>query len=251
MANLTSSHPADDSAFSTLIELALHLAKSKMDEYLVEILLKIDDARQNGRQYFYKIEESVDPDREVAALKELERTGYITCGRFVLDYTRLGGGYKHGGPCRLKYLGDKFVREFRVQPQIRELQGVRDELPVLFKQTLEHLAQAQIQLTKMDDERSRKDAVRDCLSAMESLLKSLSDMPDIKDATKCLREQGVGNELLIKDGLTIWDHIHRLHPDVRHGQRVASIMSEAEAQYWVARIAAFLRYVFSVFHQQV
>jgi hypothetical protein len=219
-----------------------------MDTYLVEILVKIEGAQREGRQYFYKREESNDPHGDVAALKELERCGYITCGRFIPDNEGPGGYYAIGGPCRLEFAAQKLLRELHAQPHIRELQGIGNGLPAMCTQTLEHLAQAAKQLTSIDNERARKDAVRDCLSGLESLLKSLTHTSDIKEATTSLRAKGGGPDTLVKDGLSIWDHIHRLYPDVRHGQTAISTMSKAEALYWVERITAFIRYVSSVFH---
>jgi hypothetical protein len=126
-------------------------------------------------------------------------------------------------------------------------QTVEDAVSVLatsFDQAFEHLKQALEHLRSPDSARARKDGLRDCLSAMESLLKTATATKDIKDATTALRVGGRwGEDRIVKDGLTIWNHIHELYPDVRHGQATSSELSERECLYWVDRISAFVRYI--------
>jgi hypothetical protein len=79
---------------------------------------------------------------------------------------------------------------------------------------------------------------------MESLLKAATGANDIKDATAALRSDGRwGEDRIVKDGVAIWNHVHELYPDVRHGQAEGSDLSERECLYWVDRISAFVRYV--------
>jgi len=217
-----------------------------MDKYLLDLLAKIEAAERGGTQYFYKFAESSDPHGEVDGLKELERAGYISCGHFLKDNQRPGGYYVSVGPCRLEYSGRKVLRDQQTLPHIQKLIDTSSNLPNVFNQTLEHLAQARKQLTSIDSERARKDAVRDCLSAMESLLKTITGASDIKDATVGLRDKQSSPDVIMKDGLSIWSHIHRLYKDVRHGQPTPSRMSKAEALYWIDRIIAFIGYVSSI-----
>lgn len=217
-----------------------------MDTYLIELLLKIDTAQREGRQFYYNREKSNDPQGEASGLKELEKLGYITCGRFIRDQRVPGGYYEFIGPCSLEYPAQKLLRELQTQPHVQKLHDIRDELPTLCKQALEHLAQAAKQLASIDNDRARKDAIRDCLSAMESLLKTVTNTSDIKEATTSLRAIRSGADTFVKDGLSIWAHIHRLYPDVRHGQTAASTMHKEEALYLVERIAAFIRYVSAI-----
>jgi hypothetical protein len=92
-----------------------------------------------------------------------------------------------------------------------------------FDQAFEHLNQALEHLRAPQSNRSRKDGLRDCLSAMESLLKAATDTKDIKEATSALRHSKEwGNDRIVKEGLTIWNHVHELYPDVRHGQATSS-----------------------------
>jgi hypothetical protein len=115
-------------------------------------------------------------------------------------------------------------------------------------QTLDHLKQAKKHLLHTTDDRDRKDAIRDCMSAMESMLKTLSGKTDIKDATIALRAAKTwGPDLIIKDGLTLWDRMHDLYPDIRHGNPVKSDLSDEEAFYWLERITCFIRYMSRVY----
>jgi hypothetical protein len=67
---------------------------------------------------------------------------------------------------------------------------------------------------------------------------------DIKDATAALRaDVRWGEDRIAKDGVAIWNYIHDLYLDVRHGQAAGSDLNERECQYWVDRISAFVRYV--------
>jgi hypothetical protein len=111
-------------------------------------------------------------------------------------------------------------------------------------QTLDHLNQAKKHLLQTSDDRDRKDAVRDCMSAMESMLKTLSGKSDIKDATAALRTAATwGPDFIVKDGLSLWDRMHSLYPDIRHGNPVKSNLPDEEALYWLERITCFIRYM--------
>ena len=113
-----------------------------------------------------------------------------------------------------------------------------------FKQAIEHFEQAKKQLGDADNERARKDAVRDCASAMESVINILGGDNDIRNATKKLREKRIwGEDTIVKDGDSIFNTLHRLYPDLRHGSTEVSNMSIEEAQYWVDRITTYVSYM--------
>jgi len=131
-----------------------------------------------------------------------------------------------------------------VSQRTASVEAAKEELRDSFELAFDHLGQAIEHLKKADTDRSRKDAVRDCMSAMESMLKSLSNQADIKDAITKLREEGRwGPQEIVKDGLSIWNRLHDLYPDIRHGQSAATSISEEEALYWTDRITAFMRYM--------
>ncbi|RXS89091.1 hypothetical protein [Geobacillus sp. PK12] len=108
---------------------------------------------------------------------------------------------------------------------------------------IEHLNQAKEQLSKTENSRARKDALRDCASAMESYLEYLSGENDIKEAVKKLRDEYDLPRKIISDATSIWDRIHQQHPDVRHGSAINTDLSEAEALYWIDRIMALIKYL--------
>jgi hypothetical protein len=113
-------------------------------------------------------------------------------------------------------------------------------------QTMEYLEQSSEHLRNTLNERDRKDAVRDSLSALESLLKKLTQCKDIKEATDKLKsDSSWGPKEICKEGLTIWKQIHHLYPDVRHGNPIKSQMTDEEALYWVGKMMNFLKYLSS------
>lgn len=123
------------------------------------------------------------------------------------------------------------------------VQDVKD----ICTQTLDHLMQAKEHLANTANDRDRKDAIRDCLSAMESMLKTLSGKSDIKDATSELRSiKSWGPDIIVKDGLSLWDRMHDLYPDIRHGNPKKSEITDEETFYWLERITSFIRYMSKV-----
>ncbi|WP_226341376.1 hypothetical protein [Staphylococcus aureus] len=89
----------------------------------------------------------------------------------------------------------------------------------LCKQTAEHIKQAQEQLNRVNELRARKDAIRDCLSAMEALMTYLTGTTDISAADKAMRddEETWGQGFIIKEGITMWNMFHNKYKDIRHG----------------------------------
>jgi hypothetical protein len=113
-----------------------------------------------------------------------------------------------------------------------------------FVQAVEHYQQAKRQFANAQDERRRKDAVRDCASAMESIIKILGKDDDIRKATKNLREAKIwGQDDIVKDGDAIFNKLHYLYPDFRHGAQQTSKMSVNEAKYWIDRISTYISYM--------
>ena len=113
-----------------------------------------------------------------------------------------------------------------------------------FQQAYEHFEQAKKQLSETDNERAWKDAVRDCASAMEAIIKFLGEKNEIGNASKSLRqEKKWGEETIVKDGDSIFNTLHRLYPDLRHGNHEKSYISFNEAVYWVDRISVYVDYM--------
>lgn len=125
--------------------------------------------------------------------------------------------------------------------------AVEETVPIVrttCEQAMEHLSQAIEHLRAPRGDRARKDGLRDCLSAMESVLKTITGKKDIREATSVLRaDPRWGNGSIVKDGLTTWDRIHELYPDVRHGQVSRSELTDDECLFWAERITTFVRFV--------
>lgn len=140
---------------------------------------------------------------------------------------------------------------WEVKSNIDNLVEKIEETKIVIKsqsqQAVEHFEQAKIQLENASNERARKDAVRDCASAMEAIIKLLGGENDIKDASKKLRgEKNWGKDEIVKDGDGIFNTLHRLYPDLRHGSLEKSQMTLEEALYWTERITTYINYMMRV-----
>ena len=66
----------------------------------------------------------------------------------------------------------------------------------------------------------------------------------LKTPQKKLRDQHIwGKDTIVKDGDSIFNTLHRLYPNLRHGSTEISEMDIEEAQYWVDRITAYVSYM--------
>ncbi|WP_331351231.1 hypothetical protein [Cellvibrio sp. UBA7671] len=141
-----------------------------------------------------------------------------------------------------------WVLRDNVDSRVEEVEDAEKYVKGICEQALDHLKQAKEHLLNTENDRDRKDAVRDCMSAMESMLKNLSGEKDIKSATQKLRtEKNWGMDVIVKDGLSIWDRVHDLYPDIRHGNPKKSDITDEEALYWLERITCFIRYMSRVY----
>jgi hypothetical protein len=114
------------------------------------------------------------------------------------------------------------------------------------KEAFDHLEQAKSHLLNPANSRSRKDAVRDAMSAMEAMIKKLGKDGDFDVASKKLRDEKVwGNDQIVKEGHSVWGLLHKHHPDIRHGQPSGTDVSLEEAIFWIDRITAYARYMAS------
>lgn len=153
----------------------------------------------------------------------------------------IGIGYRIEGD--LPYLWE-WVLIDDVESKVTSIEAASTAVLTVCDQTLEHLTQAKHQLISNHGDRARKDAVRDCLSAMETLLKRLSGKSSIDQAVKALVNSGEwGAEHTIRHGHKLWSTLHQHHQDLRHGNPTVSVMSEHEALYWVDAITNYVTYL--------
>lgn len=187
-----------------------------------------------GAGKFYKLMDCL----EDFAGKYLDDDGFEELNDLLEEYEF---GYRLR---REPFCGSTWELAAEISHRTASIEAAREELRDSFGMAFEHLGQAIEHLKKADTDRSRKDAVRDCMSAMESMMKSLSSQADIKDATSRLKSEGCwGPPEIVKDGLSIWNRLHDLYPDVRHGQPSATPLTEEEALYWTDRITTFMGYI--------
>lgn len=112
-----------------------------------------------------------------------------------------------------------------------------EALPSIFESSREHLEQAKIQLSRSDQSsRARKDALRDCISALEALLRQVSGENDLRASVQNLIADFWGPKAVLRDAIAIWTHIHEKKPDVRHGNPELIDLPIEETIYWIDRI---------------
>ncbi|WP_286934695.1 MULTISPECIES: hypothetical protein [Aminobacterium] len=144
------------------------------------------------------------------------------------------------------FYSKNFIWEIReeVSSNTESIETVLPLVKDICSQTLDHLKQAQEHLLNKGSSRDDKDAIRDCLSAMETLLKKLANKNNIGDATKKMLSEGIwGQGKIVNDGLSIWELMHKTYPDVRHGNPKESTITDEEALYWIERIMCFVKYI--------
>jgi hypothetical protein len=217
-----------------------------MNDYLVNLLLKIHNFRMQSNHYVYKPDNFTNPEdalREEDGLLELRDTGYI-------KIIEIKNNMRHSITRFLTVLvkditpkGNNFIRAHLAKENLKPLQETIKTVPNIYQQTQSHLIQARQHIASINDERSRKDAVRDCLSAMEALVKQISGINDVRDAIEHIKKGDYGPKPILRDGRSLWDRVHELYPDVRHGAGETSNITEAEALYWIERILAFVNYL--------
>ncbi len=66
---------------------------------------------------------------------------------------------------------------------------------------------------------------------------------------KLSAEKVWGPDIVVKDGLTLWDCMHNLYPDMTHGNSKKSDISDEEALYWADCISCYIRYVSRVYNR--
>ncbi|MBG9789540.1 hypothetical protein [Brevibacillus laterosporus] len=71
------------------------------------------------------------------------------------------------------------------------------------RQTAYLIKQAQKQVKRASESRARKDAMRDCLPAMESLMKKRTDTKNIKAADSKIRDSNWGPKQITGDGIKL------------------------------------------------
>ena len=203
--------------------------EQELDEY-VERLSKTKFYRQMDFFLALAEYEGIDVD-ELNELLEDENFGY----KLV---RRKHGNYFIGNKC------DWILRE-DVSSRIESIEETIETVQEVCHQTAAHLMQAKEQLSQQASERDIKDAVRDSLSAMETMVKKITGKNDIKDAIQVFRDNPDiwGRAEVVKEGLSLWDRMHNFYPDIRHGNPMISNLPVEEAIFWIERITSYVRYI--------
>ena len=154
--------------------------------------------------------------------------------------------HKIGYICDLEPFSRQVIWNVRDESDIvDELVSAKSIVKTVSQQAYEEIERAIKTLESApQDERARKDVVRSCVSAMEAVVKEYGKDDDIKKASKNLRDEQIwGSDRIVKDGDAIFSSMHHDYPDLRHGSIETSKMPIEEAEYWISRIAAYLKYM--------
>ncbi|QLA20937.1 hypothetical protein [Desulfolutivibrio sulfoxidireducens] len=119
-----------------------------------------------------------------------------------------------------------------------------EEVKNICLQSSEHIQQIVTNLSKKDNPRSYKDALRDALSSLEAITNHLGGYDKIEDSVTSLKKIGTwGDVNILNDIIRIWKHIHYKYKDIRHGNSTNSIITHEEVQYYVEHIMAIVSYL--------
>lgn len=127
---------------------------------------------------------------------------------------------------------------------VGQIEEVIEDIPDQYQNTIGHLNQAIGQLKSLNNERARKDALRDCISAVEGYIKSITETENFPAADTALSQKIDGESFILRDGIKMWKHIHKVYPDVRHGNNEdVSKLSEDELSYYIDRLMIYIRFI--------
>lgn len=129
-----------------------------------------------------------------------------------------------------------------------EVEAIEDALKAFQEisgQAVEHIKQVKTQLMNTENSRAIKDALRDCLSATESIIKKITGEKSYEKAGEVFRkdENTWGPKYIVADCITIWKRYHEVYPDIRHGNDDITDLTLEEAIYSIDRLLAFNMYI--------
>lgn len=128
--------------------------------------------------------------------------------------------------------------------QVASLVEAVETIPDDFQNTNAHIRQAITQLHDGQDERSRKDALRDALSAVEAYVKYVSGKNNIYSSCRELTNMiQAPDASFISEGADLWNEIHETYPDIRHGNEARTVLELPEALYYIERLMCYLKYI--------
>ncbi len=201
-----------------------------------------EDLNDRVRRIQKKVEDGKLPIL-MDCLAVLSDEGNLTCD----EINELLSDHKIGYECERDLWANSIIWHTcaegvgRVVDEISETQSM---IKPVSEQAYEEFERAKKSLEESKDERARKDAVRSCLSALEAVVKEYGKDNEIKNATRKLRDsKDWGRGDIVKDGESLFNTMHRIYPDLRHGSTEHSNMSIEEAEYWIGRFNVFLKYM--------
>ncbi|MGA4466317.1 hypothetical protein CN894_05290 [Bacillus thuringiensis] len=137
-----------------------------------------------------------------------------------------------------------WIQSDGTENQVASLVEAVETIPDDFQNTNAHIRQAITQLQDSQDERSRKDALRDALSAVEAYVKYVSGKNSIYSSCRELTNMiQAPDASFISEGADLWNEIHETYPDIRHGNEARTVLELPEALYYIERLMCYLKYI--------
>ncbi|MFJ5717230.1 hypothetical protein [Neobacillus sp. NPDC093127] len=131
-----------------------------------------------------------------------------------------------------------------VEVPVKKIEEVLPLIPNVYKDTIASLEHAINLFNDAGNEKARKNALRECISAVEGFMKSITGTNDIKLADQMIAKENFAHPIITRDALKVWNHINADLLDVRHGNNeFISNLGMEEVTYYIERLVAYIKYL--------
>lgn len=127
---------------------------------------------------------------------------------------------------------------------VKMIEEIIPLIPNVYKDTIASLEHAIKLFNDAKNEKARKNALRECISAVEGFMKSITGTTNIKFADSEISKKTYAHTIITRDAIKIWNHIHTDLLDVRHGNNeFISNLGIEEVTYYIERLMAYIKYI--------
>ena len=210
---------------------------------LVDQLLKQSKTLEAHEEIAERAMDSNDLERE-RGITILAKTTAIHYKDYKINILDTPGHADFGGEVeRIMHMVDGCVL------LVDAYEGTMPQTRFVLKKALEAHVKPIVVINKVDRPVTRIDEVMD---EVLELFMELGADDEIGEATKHLRDERDsdgkhiwGPVQMVKDGNSLFNLLHELYPDVRHGTQDFNTadMSIEEAEYFVGRVTVFMKYI--------
>lgn len=131
-----------------------------------------------------------------------------------------------------------------VEIPVKKIEDVLTLIPNVYKDTIARLEQVIKLFNDAENEKARKSALAECISAVEGFMKSVTGTTNIKAADTQIRNKNYSHPIITSDAIKVWRHINDNLLDVRHGNNeFISKLGIEEVTYYIERLVAYIKYL--------